>query len=744
MPKGIPIKMKKRALVAAGVLIFLCFGFLGWRLWSLQIIDADNLKEAAVNQQLRDTTIRPNRGTITDTNGAVLAESATVWTVYVSPKELEVKNDPVKTDANCQMVADRLAEILEIDRDTLYGKIQNTSQYYVIAKRQIESDVREKILQLRKEVPLIAKSVGMDEDSKRYYPYGDFASVVLGFVGYDNQGLAGLESYYDKYLQGTPGRVLTAKNAVGTDMNFEYSIMEDAEDGNNLQLTIDEGVQHFLEKHVQQAVEDNNVTTYATGIVMIVKTFEILGMTVLPGYDPNNPFALSEEVLAEIALLPEEEQANAKIAAQSAQWRNNAISDSYEPGSVFKVVTASAALDEGSVTLNNTFSCHGVYQVPGTPVRIRCVGSHGLQTFTEALQNSCNPAFIQVGALLGKDAFIRYYKSYGLTEKTGIDLPGEMQPIAGVHYQPDEQMGVVELASSSFGQTRKVSALQMISAVAAAVNGGYMGTPHIVEKITDADGNVIETFDAGIKRQVISEETSKVIAQMLESVVTKGGGKNAQVPGYRVGGKTGTSEKLDTGDGSGRVASFCGFAPVDDPQIACIVVIDEPHTYTSFGSQLAAPVFKNIMEEVLPYLGVEKTGNVQTTQTASVPKVIGASLAEAKEEIAGSNLKYKVVGGGDTVLAQLPDPGTELKKDGLVVLYTDEDSKTSTVKVPNLVGFSASQVNQYAASAGVNVRFSGNPQGAQAKSIKQSIAPETLVSPGTIIDVEFVTSANAD
>ena len=443
MPKGIPIKMKKRALVAAGVLIFLCFGFLGWRLWSLQIIDADNLKEAAVNQQFRDTTIRPNRGTITDTNGAVLAESATVWTVYVSPKELEVKNDPVKTDANCQMVADRLAEILEIDRDTLYGKIQNTSQYYVIAKRQIESDVREKILQLRKEVPLIAKSVGMDEDSKRYYPYGDFASVVLGFVGYDNQGLAGLESYYDKYLQGTPGRVLTAKNAVGTDMNFEYSIMEDAEDGNNLQLTIDEGVQHFLEKHVQQAVEDNNVTTYVAGIVMNVKTFEILGMTVLPGYDPNNPFALSEEVLAEIALLPEEEQANAKIAAQSAQWRNNAISDSYEPGSVFKVVTASAALDEGSVTLNNTFSCHGVYQVPGTPVRIRCVGSHGLQTFTEALQNSCNPAFIQVGALLGKDAFIRYYKSYGLTEKTGIDLPGEMQPIAGVHYQSVEQMGVV-------------------------------------------------------------------------------------------------------------------------------------------------------------------------------------------------------------------------------------------------------------------------------------------------------------
>ena len=746
MPKGAPVKMRRRSLIAALLVIIVGFGLITGRLWYLQFVEGSELQGMAISQQMRDTTIRANRGTIYDRNGTVLAQSATVWTVYISPKYLEVKNNEVKTEEKRTLLADKLSEILEVDRDSLYEKTGQLSSYYVTVKRQIEKDVRDEILQLKKDYPEISSAIGMEEDTKRYYPFGDFASVVLGFTGYDNQGLAGIESYYDKYLQGTPGRLLAARNAVGTDMPFEYEVMEDAKDGNNLTLTIDEGVQHFLEKYLKQAIEDNNVETYVTGIIMDVNTFEILARSKLPAFDPNDPFTISNEnALEEIMALPEEEQTAAISNAQAQQWRNNAISDSYEPGSVFKIVTASAALDEGVVTKANTFECPGYYKVAGQIIRCNNRAGHGHQTFAEALQNSCNPAFMQIGELLGIPSFCRYYSAFGLTEKTGIDLPGEMQPVAGVHYHTEESMGPVELASSSFGQSRKVTPLQMITAMATVVNGGNLGTPHVVSQITDADGNIVETMDGGIKRQVISESTSQQMVEMLEQVVEKGGGKNARVDGYRVGGKTGTSEKLDSGDSSARIASFCGFAPVEDPQIACIILVDEPHGSSSYGSVVAAPIFKNIMSEVLPYLGIEKTVEDDSDDTATAtPKVIKSTVEDAKAEIKKSGLLCRVVGSGDTVLSQLPDPGTQLAEGGTVVIFTDEESKAKTVTVPNLTGLSVIEVNDRAAQAGINVRFSGVTTGQQIKSVRQSIEEGTQVSPGTIIDVEFVSSDTQD
>lgn len=543
MAMGAPVKMRRRALIAAAVIIVLGFGLLAVRLGYLQFVDGEELQHSAVNQQLRDTTIRPERGTIYDRNGTALAESSTVWTVYIAPKYLVVNGNEEKTNENRAKLADGLSEILGVDRKEIYEKTEQTSNYHVIIKRRIETDVKDQILEFESTSGLSSAAIGLDEDTKRYYPFGDFASTVLGFTGTDNQGLEGIEAYYDSYLQGTPGRLMTARNAVGTDMPFEYEQRIDAVDGNDLVLTIDKSLQYYLEKHLDQALEDNKVETYAMGIIIDVNTFEVLAMATRPGYDLNNPWALPEETVQEIEQLPEEEQADARYAAQSSQWRNRTINEAYEPGSVFKIVTASAALDEGAIDSTSSFECTGMYQVASQRYRCNNWAVHGTQSVAQCLQNSCNIGFIQIGQRLGVEAFCRYYRAFGFTEKTGIDLPGETQPEAGVQYHAEQNMGVVELASSSFGQSQRVTALQMVTAMAAAVNGGNLGTPHVVKQILDEDGNIVKSVDSTIKRQVISEETSQLMREYLETVVTDGGGKNAAVSGYRVGGKTGYRRK---------------------------------------------------------------------------------------------------------------------------------------------------------------------------------------------------------
>lgn len=735
MSNSSPVQMRRRVLIATFLLLAMGVGLIV-RIAHLQLVEGEELQNKAVNQQMRDTEIGATRGTIYDSNMQVLAQSATVWNVYISPAD--IKGSEEKVEEKRRLLANGLAELLDLDADTIYQKTLKTNSYAEYIIKKVENDVREKVLAFKAENPSISAVIGLEEDSKRYYPNGELAATVLGFTGTDGQGLAGLEAYYDTTLTGVPGRIMTMKNANGTEMDFEYEQRIDAQDGNSLVLTLDQVVQSYLEKNLDKALEDYGAAR-AVGIILNVKTFEVLGMATRSAYDPNDPFTVvDEETAAAINELTGEERTKALSAARSLQWRNTAISDTYEPGSVFKSVTAASALDEGAVTLNTTVQCTGRFVIGGWGYKCNNYAVHGTQTVVDALKNSCNIGFIQIGQKLGASAFCQYYKAFGLTEKTGIDLPGEVSPAAEVHYHSEKYMGVSELASSSFGQSQKVTPLQMVTAMATIVNGGYLGTPHLVKQVIDSNGNIVSVADAGIKRQVISEDTSKQMRYALEKVVTEGGGKNASVDGYRIGGKTGTAEKLDSSDSSKRVVSFCGFAPADDPEVACIIVVDEPRP-GSYGSTVAAPIFKAVMEDVLPYLGVEKTGETtQSNDEISVPNVIGKPVEEAQKTISDSKLTARVIGDGDTVLAQYPDPQSLLGSDRIVALFTSEESKSSVVEVPNFADMTLVQANQAAAKAGLNIRISGNATGAGATVAQQSIAAQSQVTPGTIITLNFI------
>lgn len=704
----------------------------------LQLVKGEELQERATNQQMRDTSLRAARGTIYDTNMNILAQSATVWNVYISPADIKGSTEEVK-ESKRHLLASGLAEVLGLDEEEIYQKTLKTKSYQVYIKRKVENDVRARVLELKsdKKYAGVAAVIGLEEDTRRYYPNNELAATVLGFTGTDGQGLAGLEAYYDTDLTGTPGRVMTIKNALGTEMDFEYEQRVDPKNGNSLVTSIDKVIQGYLEKNLDKAIEDYQASR-AVGIVLNVNTFEVLGMATRSAFNPNSPFTVSDAAQEEIDKLEKDQQSAALGAAQNLQWRNTAISDTYEPGSVFKAVTASSALDEGAITLQTTVNCPGYFNIGGWTYKCNNYAVHGVQNVVNALENSCNIGFIQIGQKLGASAFCRYYASFGFTGKTGIDLPGEVTPTANVHYHDESTMGITELASSSFGQSQKVTPLQMVTAMATVVNGGHLGTPHLVRQILDADGNIVSTKDAGIRRQVISEETSKQMRAALESVVTNGGGKNAAIEGYRIGGKTGTAEKLDNQDKSARVVSFCGFAPADDPEVACIVVVDGLQV-GAYGSTIAAPLFKAIMEDVLPYLGVEKTGEVSTDSTlVDTPKVIGESVDDAKQAVKALGLTARVAGGGETVLSQYPDPGTQLREGGTVVLFTAEDSKNELAEVPGFSGMTLQQANQAAAAAGINIRVSGSATSAGATVASQSIAAQSKVTPGTIVTLEFI------
>ena len=722
-------------ITATALIISIAFGTLVVHLANLQLVRGDELQQKAINQQMRDTVIDAARGTIYDANGEVLAQSATVWNVFISPND--IRGSEEKKEEKRWIIANGLAEILDMDPQEIYEKTLKKS-YQIYLKRRVESDIRAEVLAFESENPNVSIAIGLEETTRRYYPNGQLAATVLGFTGNDGQGLAGLESYYDDTLTGIPGRILTIKNAVGTEMDFEYEQRVEAQNGNSLVLGLDKVIQGYLEKHLDRAIEDYDAKR-AVGIVLNVNTFEILGMATRHAFDPNDPFAIADKATADaIAALPKEEQAAAISAAQNLQWRNTALNDTYEPGSVFKAVTAAAALDEGAVNLTEIFKCPGYYYVGGWRYKCFNYAVHGPQNVAKSLQNSCNIAFIQIGAALGAPSFCRYYSAFGLTERTGVDLPGEVNTTAGVHYHSEKTMGVAELASSSFGQSQKVTALQMITAMATVVNGGYLGTPHLVKQILDANGNIVSTVDAGIRRQVISGETSAKMALALESVVTEGGGKNAAISGYRIGGKTGTAEKLDTDNKSAQVVSFCGFAPVDDPEVACIVVIDEPREGLS-GSMAAAPLFRSIMEEVLPYMGVERTGEIEDgVKEVSVSNVISSNVKEAEKKLTALGLKVKVLGSGEKVMTQYPAPETLITEGGIVYLFTDKESQETLLTVPDFTGMTVKQANKKAAEAGLNIRLYGNYAGSGAKVVKQSIVKDSKVTPGTIITLNFL------
>ncbi len=737
--KGPAQRLRQRTAILILLILVLGFGAAVLRLTYLTTVQSSELQESAVDLQLADTTVSAKRGTIYDANGNVLAESASVWQVVMSP--VNFKNDKQR-----QAAAKGLSEIFDLEYNDVLDDTKQQS-HYVVVKRRIESDEREKVLEL---IDTLKKDyscsgvIQLLDDYKRYYPKNSLASSVIGFTGSDDQGLEGIEYEYDSYLSGTPGRIITAQNARGTDMPFRYEQNVESEDGNNVYLTIDETIQSICEKYMQKGVEDNNVLNKGVCIAMDVNTGAILAMVTTDGYDLNNPYELSAKDKKKIKSTPKKKQAEAESAALSNMWRNKAVADTYMPGSVFKMCIASAALEENLVNDKTSFTCTGSIEVEGETIHCSNISGHGTQNFVEAISNSCNPAFIQIGQMLGAGKFRQYYQGFGFSDKTGIDLPGEAED----SFWKEGKMGGVDLAVASFGQNFTITPIQMITACAAVSNGGYVVQPHVVSKITDSKGNVIKTVDKKVKRQVISDDTSKKMNEYLEYNTERQGAAAGYISGYKVAGKTGTTEKrgvtkVESSFSEDYISSFCGYAPADDPQIAMLVFFDTPDGDAYYGSQVSSPVFINIMSEVLPYLDVktsytdEELGYVD----ASAGDYTGVSVDEAKTAVEADGFTATVKGNGSTVISQIPTVSSGLQKGGSIVLYTDSNSQSETVSVPSLIGLSPDEVNDVASAYGLNVSFSGATTSSGTSS-SQNIEAGTSVSPGTVITVSFADSSS--
>lgn len=739
-------QMAVRTLVIMILVIAVFFGASGLQLINIMVLKGEEYQNKASEQQLYDSLITAPRGDIYDCNMQTLATSATAWTVYITPNSIKAIKDENEREVVRVALAKNFSEILGVDYDTVY-KNTVANSYYVVVKKKIEKTEADKVrefLSENEELGLV-KHVGIEETSKRYYPNDSLASVLLGFVGADEQGLEGLESYYDNELTGIAGRVVAAKNAAGTDMALTYEKIEDAVQGKSLVLTVDSFIQYTAEKYLDLAIAENQIAERGAAIVMNVNTGAILALAVKGDFNPNDPFTLSVADQERVDAVTEEEERK-KLASEliNRQWRNKAVSDSYEPGSVFKLVTAAAALEENLVNENSTFFCSGHITVAGQGYDCHKTGGHGSLNLAQTLSNSCNPAYITIGQMLGTTAFSKYFKAFGFAEKTGIDLPGESRST----YHSADRMGPVELASCSFGQTFNVTPIQMIAAVSAAVNGGYLVQPHVVDKMVDSEGKSQKVADTSYKRQVISESTSAKMRQFME-YVAENGAKNSLVAGYQVGSKTGTSQKVskieETGDSYLYIGSCVSVAPIEKPEIAVLVMLDEPKGNKYYGGIIAAPVNSKIMSDVLPYLGYEASYSEEELKrlTISVPEATGLPVAEAKGKVMTAKLQYQVVGSGETVLRQFPEAGNQVATGGVVILYTEE-GEDKNVTVPNFVGLTATQANAAAAKAGVNIEFSGNITSTGLAAYRQSVEANKSVAAGTIVTVYFRDETSVD
>lgn len=719
-----------RILFVALMMVIVGFSILIARLAKLQLVDAEDYERQASNQQIKTTEISATRGSILDRNGNALAMSSTAWTVCISPNE-------ISNDTQRELIVSGLSEILGVKADYIREKSNRTS-YYETIKSRIGKELAEEVTSFATNNGISA--IFLEESVSRTYPYGSFASSVLGFVNSDNNGAYGLEAYYDEYLAGTSGKIISSKNAWGSDMPFEYSELYSAIDGYNVKLTVDEGIQYYVEKHLSLAVREHEVKSRACCIAMNPKTCEILAMATKGDFDPNQYLVIDEELQKAIDALPEDEQKEALQDAQFTQWRNKTISDPYEPGSVFKIITLSAAIDSNAIGLGETYYCPGYIEVGDRKIACWKTYGHGEQTLAEAIQNSCNPAFITIGERMGKATFSSYFRAFGLTEQTGIDLPGEAKSI----FHSEKSMNEVSLASSSFGQTFKITPIQLITAVSAAINGGNLYKPYIVSEITDAAGDVIESTEPTFVRQVISSNTSKTVRELLETVTTEGSGKTARVPGYRIGGKTGTSEKLDDlseyGTVDKYVLSFLGFAPADDPEIVILLLLDDPVTDNPFGSVIAAPVVGAMLADILPYMGMEPsyTQEELDSMTGKVKNSVGMQVHDALSVHRLQGYSVNIVGEGTTVVSQLPEAGTKLSIGSTVTIYTEESVVPSEIEVPNLAGMNVTEVNNAVLGAGLKLKLVGvNTSNPDQIVYSQSPAPGTKVYPGSTVEVSF-------
>lgn len=744
MNKRVSKMMANRAKAAVLIIIFAGFGLGIGSLARIQLVNGEEYKEKAESQQLSDTVINPQRGTIYDRNGEILSESASVWQVYIVPSK-------IKTDEQMEITVQALTSILGMDEQTVRNRASQKKYNYLTMQRGVENNKKEELaafVEAHREDLDLHTIIGFEPDTKRYYPYNNFASTAIGFTGSDDVGRAGIELKYNEELTGTPGRVVTAKNGVQDEMQSQYETTYDAKQGDGLVLTIDRVIQYYLENSLRQAYIDTQAkSTY--GIVMDVDTGEILAMATMPDYNLNQPRVVSDaSVQAKLdAIQDETERSQAESDALYSQWRNRAISDTYEPGSVFKIFVAAAALEENVVTLDTTYTCTGSItpSFRNKPIYCSNRSGHGTENFTQGLMNSCNPFFVTVGLNLGTEKFYEYYEAFGFTEKTGIDLPAEASPVAGVTYYSEDKFTVSDLASSSFGQTFQVSSIQMITAAAAIGNGGKLMQPYIVKARVDENGNTISETTPTVKRQVISQKVSEEVLSMMEEVVKGGTGRNGYVAGYRVAGKTGTSEKLSGSDASARIASFVGMAPANDPEIAVLIVVDEPQGQTG-GGAVAAPIAAEVIENTMAYLNIEPqyTEEELASLDLKTPTVTNKSVADAKSAIEAEGLTVKVIGSGDTVTAQMPEGGQTIAQNGVVVLYTDQNAERSKIVVPDLTNLSVTEASRRALNAGLNIRIAGITSGEGIVSYRQSLDKDTEVEAGSIITVYFKTNTNID
>lgn len=752
-------------------------------LCQLMIVDHDQYEQWAINNQTRSTVLTSSRGVIYDRNMNILASNATVETIFLDPNALarRIEEEAEKREAgkeynpavSVDFIAKGLADLLDVETDFVKEQAADTAYYYKVIKRKVPEETAQEVRDFIAENDL-SGIINLELDSRRYYPYGSLAAQVLGFVNLEDVGGEGLEAYYEATLTGNAGAIITTKGNRGTEMLYTYEKYYDASDGNSLVLTLDMTVQYYLEKNLEEAIEKYDVLNGAFGMVMDVDTGEILGMATLGSYDPNNWQEIYDEDLREE--LENQYQAalragegtqaytdgmaayNAAVAtARLRQWRNRCVSDGYEPGSTFKPITLATGLDTGAVTGNDTYECTGSYKFEGRDQIVSCwkAAGHGSQTTMEALGNSCNIAFSNMGLKIGAQTFYEYFEAFGFREKTGIDLPGEAEGIFFPYEQFTQAGNNANLISSSWGQTFKITPIQLVRATAALVNGGYLLEPHVVKEVLDSDGNVVSRTETKVIRQVISQETSDIMCEMYEYVVSGGTASGAQVPGYRIGGKTGTSEKIDVYDENGvqvddKMVSFIGIAPMEDPKYVVLVVLDTPSEATGLyisGGIMAAPTVGAVFGDILPYLGVEPNYTDEELELVSVevPNVVGMTEAEAAAALDQERFTYRTVGSGATVQGQIPAAGTMIPGKSEVVLYFGQDAPTDTVEVPDFSGMTLVYAQQYAESKGLYLLVTGtNQDRADVTATYQDVEPGTEVPLGTTITVEFTNHSAQD
>ena len=723
-------------------------------LYHLMITEHDYYNEKAIKNQTRSTNLTATRGVIYDANMNVLASSSTVETVFIDPNEIAEQMKQPENSNLLDQIARGLGEILDVEPSFVYEQAADKQYRYKVIKRKISEELADEVRAFISENSITG--VYLETDLKRYYPNSSLAAQALGFVSSDNNGSEGLEAYYNEELSGTAGKVVTSKGNYGSEMLYTYEKYYDASDGSSLITTIDSTVQAYVEKNLQNAIDKYDIKNGAFCIVMDVNTGEIKAMATLGSYDPNNYLEIYDDTTA---LLLENERAAALAlpeasaayeaaietykqdvaAARMAQWRNRCVSDGYEPGSTFKLITLASALDSGAVTLNDSFYCGGQEKFTGREQILNCWKSagHGAQTTAQALGNSCNIAFGHIGLRMGGDTFYDYLKSFGVMEKTGVDLPGEASP----QYYKEKQYGIVELSSASFGQTNSLTPIQVCTGLCAIANGGTLLKPYVVSEVRDADGKVVQKNSRTAVRQVISEDTSKKVCKMMKAVVDEGTGKNGYVAGYRVGGKTGTSTKLGesaAGEKDKYIVSFAAIAPSDDPQIAMLIIVDEPNEDLG-GGALCAPIASQVVEQAMTELGVEPvyTDSELSALSTAVPSVTGKTVEKAKSTLSEQKYKYKVVGSGKTVVAQSPSGNDVIPSGGTVWLYT-ESGKEKKVKVPNFTGCSVSEAKALAQAHNLNIEITGNDlSSGNVKAYRQSEKQGSMVAQGKVVVVSF-------